>query len=121
MRFQLKSRAVNSKILFKEVNELVLLAFADTGITWASDAQRMSFVEMFDELMEQFYEEGKIEQWNIQSNFKNNTVERMANGKYVFEVFYKQHNCLNVTQLTYSIHDGNRTNVQEDILDFFEV
>ena len=75
------------------------------GVIWSSDTHRESFADLFEEWLEEKANEGKIDQWNVVCDSRNNKVARMEEGHFVFDVYYRQHNCLNTTQLHYEIDD----------------
>lgn len=107
MSWKLTKKSVNSKNLFEEIHDFVTTGMDDTGVNWASDVQRTAYIEMVDEYLAEVAAEGKIEQWDIRCNSRNNKLIDMSNGKFVVDVFYRQKNCLNTTQLRYEIDDGD--------------
>jgi hypothetical protein len=112
MGWTLTKRAVNSKPLFEEIHDFIVTGMDDTGVNWASEVQRTAYIEMLDEFLAEVAEEGKIEQWDVRCNSRNNKLSDMNNGKFVVDVFYKQRNCLNTTQLRYEIID------KQEVVDF---
>jgi len=105
INWKLTSKAVNSKSLLAEVHEIVVEGMTETGVNWSSDVQRDSFVEFIEDYMMELADEGKIEQWDVRCDGRNNKASDMSNGKYVMDVVYKQRHCLNTTTLHYEIED----------------
>lgn len=111
MKWKITKRAVNSKPLFEEIHDFVGAGMSETGLSWTSDALRHSYLDLVDELLSEVADEGKIEQWDVRCDARNNKASDMANGKFILDVFYKQRNCLNTTQLHYEV------DTSDDILD----
>lgn len=109
----LTTKAVNSKQLLAVVRELEII-FTDFGIKWASDPQRITAVEIVDEMMEMLYDEGKISQYNVICDYRNNTINDMAAGIYFLTVTYRQTNCLNTTMLEYRIVESGTLEMDFD-------
>lgn len=105
--WKLTSKAVNSKGLLEEIHDFVIVGMTETGVNWSSDVQRDSYISMLDDFMGECADEGKIEQWDVCCDNRNNKASDMANGKYLLEVKYRQRNCLNVTTLIYNILDDD--------------
>lgn len=108
-------RAVNSKVLFEEITKFIEEGLKDMGVIWSSDTHREAFIELIDEWLESFAEAGRIDQWNTICDFRNNKVADMEQGHFTFDVYYKQHNCLNTTHLRYNVEAGEETEVLEFI------
>lgn len=106
--WQLEKKSVNSKVLFDEISSFIEEGLNDMGIMWSSDAQRDSFADIVEEWLEEVGGDGKIEQWKVICDYRNNKVAQMDEGKYVFDVYYKQRNCLNMTHLRYNIKDDGK-------------
>lgn len=100
--WELTTRAVNSKQLLKEVRELEVI-FTEFGVDWSSDTQRLAAIDTIDLMMEQLYEAGRITQWKVVSDFRNNKIVDMDEGIFFLTVSFKQTNCLNTTQVEYKI------------------
>ena len=103
MTVEVTARAVNSKSLFEAMQDMVKTGIDETGLDWGNESHRDSFVEMLNEFMMDFYQEGKIDQWKIMCDHRNNTVKDMNDGKYNLDLHYVQKHCLNTTQLRFHI------------------
>lgn len=99
------TRAVNSKVLLHEISFLVEEGLDDMGVIWSSDTHRESFVDLVEDWLHEKGDKGLIEQWNVVCDLRNNKIADMEAGNYVFEVFYRQKHCLNMTHLRYEIQD----------------
>ena len=105
MKIDTTSKSVNSKVLFKEINENLRDGIFTVDINWQNSEERDIFINFMHTAMSEFYEKGKIDQWRIQCNGKNNTAEDMGKGIFVIEVHYKQKNCLNTTTIKYTVRE----------------
>jgi hypothetical protein len=97
------NKAVNSQTLYNDIAEFVEGLLDEAGIRWKNDAHRESLVELLDEWLEEYSTDGKIEQWNVVMDRRNNSPRDMRNGKYTLDISYKQRNCLNTTTIGYTI------------------
>ncbi len=117
VNFKLEKRSVNSKPLFNEIHAFIEEGINSNSVVWSNDIHRLSFVEVLNDYLEQFHEQGQIDQWNAFCDLRNNTVSAMDKGEYVIEVTYRQTTCLNTTRLIYRVQDLLLKNLKE-LLDF---
>ncbi len=101
----LTEKAVNSKPLFNEIHDFIAEGLNDMGVVWNSDSHRDSFISIVEDWLEEKWQEGKIEQFKVICDFRNNKIADMESGKYIIDVYYKQRNCLNTTQLHYEVQE----------------
>lgn len=115
--FKVERRSVNNKslcdLITKDVEELIIGA----GVIWSSEVHREGFVETINDYLEMAADAGKIDQWDSRCDLRNNTVAAMDKGIYVFEISYRQINCLNTTRVIYTIKDLLISSLKE-LLDF---
>ncbi len=104
MNYTLKTRAVNSKRLLASIRGFEQI-FTEYQIVWSNEGMRQSVVDMIDGMMEDIANNGKISQWNVVCDFRNNKVSAMAVGIYNITITYRQTNCLNTTKLKYRIQE----------------
>lgn len=102
MTYTLKTRAVNSKRLLASIKTIEQV-FTDYQIIWSNEPLRSAAIDMIDSVMEDIANNGKITQWNVICDYRNNKVSDMANGKFNVTISYRQTNCLNTTILEYTI------------------
>ncbi len=102
VEYTLTTRAVNSKPLLKEIQEMEII-FKDFGVNWSSDTQRMAAIDTIDDMMNYLYDQGRITQWKVISDFRNNKIADMDAGIFYLTITYKQAHCLNTTTLEYRI------------------
>lgn len=105
MEIQTKTRAVNSRRLFDEMNKLITDALNSVDMSWGNEDERTMFLEYLNSLLHEFYTNGLIEQWKVQCNSLNNLAEDMMNGKYILEISFVQKHCLNTTRIEYTIQE----------------
>lgn len=105
-KIKVVTKSVNSKSLFKEINDSVYEAVSTFGVKWTSEAHRMSFVELIEGFLMDLEDAGKIEQSKVVCDKRNNKSFSNLAKEYVFEVMYRQTHCLNVTSIVY--HISNR-------------
>lgn len=115
--FKVEKRSVNNKSLCSEIQKNVEDLMLQAGVLWGSEIHREGFVETIGDYMEQLQDDDKIEQWDSRCDLRNNTIAQMDKGIYIFEVNYRQKNCLNTTRLIYTIKDLLVSSLK-DLLDF---
>lgn len=96
-------KSVNSKVLYNEINDTIEEAITTLGVQWASESHRLSFIEIIEDYLMDLEDEGKIEQSKVICDNRNNKTFSKLATQYVFEVFYRQPTCLNVTSIGYYI------------------
>jgi len=96
-------RSVNNKRLYNEINDTVLDAIQTFGVKWTSESHRSSFVDIIEDYLLDLEETGRIEQTKVVCDKRNNKSFSTLAKEYVFEVFYRQPDCLNVTSITYHV------------------
>lgn len=100
--YTLTTKAVNSKRLLDLVTQVEII-FTDFDIMWSSDAQRLAAIDTINDMMAQLWEDGKITQWKVISDYRNNTIAQMSAGIYFLTITYRQAHCLNTTILDYKV------------------
>lgn len=111
--YKLEKKSINNKLIFSEIHKFIEDGILTGQVLWSNDLHRQSFVEVVSDCLEQVQMEGLIDQWNVISDLRNNTIADMDKGIYVLEVQYRQKNCLNTTRLIYTIKDLLITNIKE--------
>ena len=101
--FTLKSNGVASKSLFKDVTEFVEEIIKEFSILYAHDVHRDAILEVIEEHLEELYEAGKITQFNVICDDRNNNQVLADNGITNLEIRYKQDNCYVTTVLKYVV------------------
>ena len=96
-------KAINSKSLYVEIDEIITDGIFAVELDWQDDNDRGIFIEFINSMLHEFWDRGDIEQWKIQCNTLNNTIEEMMNGKFNLDIYYKQRHCLNTSKITYTI------------------
>lgn len=117
IEYKLEKKSVNSKPLLNDIHTFVDEAILTNQVMWGNDIHRLSFVEVVDDYLLSFQERNLIDQFNVICDLRNNSIASMDKGTYVFEIAYRQTNCLNTTRLIYTIKDLLITNLK-DLLDF---
>jgi len=105
MNITIVKKAVNSKLLFEEINNLILDGFNSVRLNWRNDDERGLFIEFLSTLFIELIETNHIEQWKVQCNNNNNKTQDMVDGTFNLDIFYKQKHCLNVTNIRYIIQE----------------
>lgn len=107
-KYKLTQKNVNSKFIFKPVNEFIVDGIETAGIMWKGESHRQSFVEVIAEYLNyEFQEVGKISQIDVRCDNRNNKSSEMDNGHFVLDVRFRQKHCLNITHLRYDIYDSD--------------
>lgn len=115
--YKLVKKAVNNKALFNSIHQFVDEGIIAGGILWSNDIHRQSFIDVIGDFLDDLMFNGIIDQWNVISDLRNNTIRTMDAGTYVIDITYRQKNCLNTTRLTYTVQDMLIANIKE-LLDF---
>lgn len=115
--FKVEKRSVNSKTLCEHIQKDIEELITSAGVMWGSDVHRDGFVETIGDYMQLLQEADKIDQWDSKCDLRNNTIAQMDKGIYIYEVNYRQKNCLNTTRLIYTIKDLLVASLKE-LLDF---
>lgn len=101
-------KSINSKKLFKEIDDFVQEAIDITGVRWGSAIHRSALVDLVEAwLHEEIYGNGKITQFNVMCDERNNPLSLTRENKYRFEVSFKQRNCLNTSSIEYQIDESS--------------
>lgn len=108
MNWKMTEKSINSKTLRDEIHALVAAAIDEIGVNWNVESQRSAFTEMVHEFLDEVGAEGRITQWDVVCDQRNNKRKDMANGDYNFDVVYKQKHCLNTSVLSYAISKGDQ-------------
>jgi|SRR5271157_5572243 len=115
--YKLEKKSVNNKTVFTDIHKFVDEGIIAGGVLWGNEIHRTSFVEIVGEFLDAIAGEGKIDQWNVICDFRNNSYASMERGEYTMEVNYRQTNCVNTTRLIYTIKDLT-ANMIKDLIDF---
>ena len=105
MEIKITTKAVNSKLLFQEVNELILDGLETVNLNWRNDDERGLFLEFLNSMFSEIQENDMIEQWKVRCNSNNNRTKDMLSGIFVIDIYYKQRNCLNTTNIRYTLQE----------------
>ena len=105
MNVKVKTRAINSKRLFNEIDELVHEGLQTVDIAWEIDDEREIFLDFLNSMLQEFWSKGEIEQWKVQCNSLNNKTDDMLNGIVNLDIYYKQKHCLNTSRITYTFQE----------------
>jgi len=101
--FTLKSKGIASKFLHKTVTEFINEIIDEFSILYAHDVHRDAILEVIDEFFEELAEEGKISQYNVICDNRNNNEVLADAGITNLEIRYLQDNCYGMTVLNYVI------------------
>ncbi len=102
MKYSLTTRAVNSKPLLAIIRQIEQV-FTEYQIKWSYEPLRDAAIDMIDSVMEELADQGRITQWNVVCDFRNNKLSNMNDGKFNVTISYRQTNCLNTTVLKYHL------------------
>lgn len=103
--YTLEKKSVNNKTLFNEIHAFTEEGIVGADIAWANDVHRESFVAVMEDMLWECASNELIDQYNVISDMRNNTIRDMDRGVYTVEISYRQKNCLNTTRLIYTIKD----------------
>lgn len=93
---------VHSNIIFKQVNQIVEDTYDE--IDWSNDYGRSQYIKFLENyLQEYFYEPGKITQFEVICDHRNNDNNELYRGRVNLRVQYWQTHCITKTTLDYRI------------------
>lgn len=115
---QVVTKSINSKSLYNEIYGFLKEGIDDFGVIWESDAHRESYIHVVNDFLMDIAENGKIEQFKVIGDKRNNKYTDMEKGIYHVDVLYKQRNCLNTSQINLTIRVFE-SEIDEELLDFF--
>lgn len=103
-----KYRNVNSKTLFKEINDVAedCIVNLSIGLRWTNEIHRESLLYIIEEWLENVAEQGKISQYNVICDHRNNTNTDFESGRPTITITYKQKHCFNTTTIDYEIDES---------------
>lgn len=101
----LKSKNVNNKRIFKEVDEYVISILKLNIWNLRDESERTATVELLEDVLFEFSQtENSIEQIDVMCDKRNNVINHVRNtGEVFLTIRYKQKHCLNTTELAYTI------------------
>ena len=105
MEIKVTTKSVNSKMLFQEINDLILDGLESVDLNWRNDDERELFIQFLNSMFSEIQENDVIEQWKVQCNSNNNKTKDMLSGIVVIDIYYKQRNCLNTTNIKYTLQE----------------
>ena len=105
MEIKVTTKSVNSKMLFQEINDLILDGLESVDLNWRNDDERELFIQFLNSMFSEIQENDVIEQWKVQCNSNNNNTKDMLSGIVVIDIYYKQRNCLNTTNIKYTLQE----------------
>ena len=114
---QVVTKSINSKSLYEEIYGFLKEGIDEFGVIWDSEAHRESYVEVVNDFLTDIAESGKIEQFKVVGDKRNNKYTDMDKGIYHVDVMYRQRNCLNTSQINLTIHNFDN-DIDEELLDF---
>ncbi len=101
--YTLKAKAVASKFLLKEISDFIGEIIEEFSILYQHDVHRDSILEVIEEYLAEYAQDGKITQYNVICDNRNNNMVLADAGITNLEIRYKQDNCYALTVLEYTI------------------
>lgn len=102
-----KLKAVNSKDLLKEIAFEVEDLMKSPMLDWTSEIRRAELVVAIEGVLATLHRRyGKLQQYKVMCDLRNNRIANMERGVFYLTVQYRQTNCLNTTQIIYTIRIG---------------
>lgn len=95
-------KSVNNKSIFEEIDTFIH-EILESGLELHDEDDRWIFTQETENVLDMFVGTGKIINYDVMFDYRNNKRADMVKGKYNIIVKYKQFNCLNTTQLIYDI------------------
>jgi hypothetical protein len=102
-KYTLKVHGSASKSLLKEVTSFVEEIIDEFSILYEHDVHRDAILEVLEECLEELAEAGRITQYNVICDNRNNNQVLADAGITNLDITYKQDNCYVTTSLHYVI------------------
>lgn len=103
-KYKVDYKNINSKLLRDEIINAIDGNFKTRLIVgWERKEFRDGFVEIIANILVKFQDDGRLDYFKVVCDTRNNTYDKMEAGQYKLDVYYKQSNCLNVSELNYDI------------------
>lgn len=112
MIIKTQHRNINSKPIFNYINENVVDAIDSVGPYWISDDHREALVSFIDDVLYELQEQGKIYNYKVYSDDRNNPKPLITEDTYVVTLEYRQAHCINVTHLSYVFQNDELTLIE---------
>lgn len=103
-KLQTKTKNINNQRVFEEIDNMMIQVFTtlDFESPWTNKDLREQLVEMVEMFIDNYaVETGKIIQYDVICDSRNNTAKNFQNGPVKFTIRYRQKNCLNTTEIEY--------------------
>lgn len=91
----------NGKRIVKTIDKFVMDILKDQLFRWRSDKAREEVCELFSDFMAEGKHQGKVQNFKIICDHRNNKKEDFDKGLYYLEINFQQAHCLNRTRLIY--------------------
>lgn len=101
--YTLKVKGCASKPLLKEVNDFVGEIISEFSVLYQHDVHRDAILEVIEECLDELVDAGKITQFNVICDNRNNNRVLADAGITNLKITYKQDNCYVTTVLKYVI------------------
>lgn len=102
-KFKLKVIHSNSKILLTMITTFIGEIIDNYDVIWENNSQRDAILEIIDEFLEDLKDNGKLEQWDVICDKRNNNRFTADSGTVLLDITYRQKNCYNITKLLYAV------------------
>lgn len=97
------SKNVSSKRLHNKIHDLIYNVIRSFRIHLTNKLHRNSFVYAVNEFLIRLQKSNKITQYKVICDTRNNKNGFINSKEIIFEVYYKQLHCLNMTSITFHI------------------
>lgn len=113
--FKKELKGVVDKHIVKEICLFIEDAINDLGVDWASDSHRLAITQITEDFLSELQKTNSIEQFKVICDRRNNKSVLMEKGTFQFDVSFRQKNCLNTTQILYTINIGSRIELKSGL------
>ena len=97
------TRNVINKDLYIQLNDVLFEAVTTLEVKWNNEDHRRNFVEVIEDYLEDVLEDGKITQYKVVCDHRNNK-SFLKQDEILFSVKYKQPHCFNWTTIEYYVN-----------------
>jgi len=108
-------KSVNTKRLADEIDTCLQEAMSDIFRDPDNWSGKDWFIDLTEDLLSELAETGQIDQWDVVCDSRNNKTSKMRAGQLNVIVAYRQSDCVNTTQLLYTLSIKKDDDTAEEI------
>jgi len=117
-QFKKVIKAPTNKRIIGHICDFIETSIEEFGLDWSNDSQREAFVEVLEDCMEMLIDAKDIETYKVMCDRRNNTSQNIKDGMFNLDILFKVRNCLNTTQIKYTVDTNLYFEDPENLIDY---